>query len=102
MANHQSLATNFANLDLICITPNPRFARLDRSCKGMFRAMEVFSGMLVLGRIAAPYVAADQAHPQMDPAVSHFYALVTLVFVGLSKFDLIGMSALCCHRILLL
>ena len=47
-------------------------------------------GVLVLGGVAATYVAAAQAHPQMDPGVPHFqtfFAAVSAWLYFLNLFD---------------
>lgn len=59
--------------------------------------MVVLGRMLVLGRIAAPHVAAAEAKPQMNPAISHFLALFADMFIGIADFDLIEMGASICH-----
>ena len=61
--------------------------------------MEVLGSVFVFGGIATAYIAADQTHAQMDPAVSHFYALIALAVVGFAEFDLIGMSTFLCHEV---
>jgi hypothetical protein len=45
----------------------------------MFGLMKVFGGVLVLGRVAAADVAADETLPQMDPSVAHLEALLAAV-----------------------
>jgi hypothetical protein len=45
----------------------------------MFGSMKMLGGMLVLGGIAAPDVAADQAHPQMDPRVTHLQTFLAAI-----------------------
>ena len=98
VTSHQSLVADFADLDLICITPDPGFARLNGPHQGMFGVMKVFSGVFVFRGIAAGHVAADQAHAQVDPAIAHLYTLVTYPLVGFAEFDLVGMSASLCHE----
>ena len=55
--------------------------------------MEVFGGMLILGRVAAAHLAANQAQPQMNPGVADLQALLASAFVGVFDFDLIEMFA---------
>jgi hypothetical protein len=43
--------------------------------------LEVFSGVLILRRIAASHLPADQAHSQMYPAVPNFHAVFAYVLV---------------------
>lgn len=61
--------------------------------------MEVFGGVFVFRRITATHVAANQAHAQMDPTVSHLYALIALVFLGFAELDLVDMDAFFCHDV---
>jgi hypothetical protein len=53
--------------------------------------VEVLGGVLVLGRIAAADVTADQAQPQMDPGVSHLKALLATFAAGRDFMDLLYM-----------
>ena len=57
-----------ARLQLIHVAPHPALSGLDRADQRMSDVVEVFGGVLVLRRIAAAYVAADQAQAQMDPS----------------------------------
>ena len=65
--------------------------------------MKMLGGMLVLGGIAAPDVAADQAHPKMDPLVSHFQAFLAAVCAWLHFLDFFDVRTFTeiCHRVLL-
>src|ERR1700685_3145580 len=84
------LATLLVQHELVHVAPAPILARLDRLHDGMFCSMKMLGGMLVLGGIAAPDVAADQAHPQMDPRVSHlqtFFAAICAWLHFLDFFD---------------
>ena len=64
----------------------------------MLNLMKMLRGVLVLRRIAAAYVAADQAKAQVHPLIAHFHALFANVLVGGLKFDLIQVRALSLHR----
>jgi hypothetical protein len=55
--------------------------------------MKVLRGMLVLGGIAAANMSATQAHPKMDPPVTHLQAFFTTLGMRFDVFDLIEMSA---------
>jgi hypothetical protein len=63
-------------------------------------AVEMPSGMFVLGGIATTHISAFQAHSQVHPSVSEFDALFTNMFPGLSDLDLIEVSASFWHRLL--
>jgi hypothetical protein len=67
----------------------------------MLGFVEVFGGVLILGRVATTHLPTNEAQTQVDPRVSHFHALFTHVLVGFSEFDLVEMSAFGCHWFLL-
>jgi hypothetical protein len=62
---------------LIDVAPAPVFAWLVRFDDGVFGGVEVFRGVLILGRIAATDVAADHAQPQVNPSIAVFQAFFT-------------------------
>src|SRR5881628_227915 len=62
---HSELSTRF-----IDIAPQPPFPPLERAHDGVFRAVEVFRGVLVLRRVAAADVAAGEAEAQVYPGVA--------------------------------
>jgi len=59
-----------SNFYFIDVTPSPILARFDGLNDGMLRGVKMLRGVLILGRVAAAYVAAGETHPQMDPSVS--------------------------------
>jgi len=63
----------------------------------MLGLMKMLCGMLILGRVAARSMPADEAHPQMDPSVADLYAVLTYVLIGLPYFDLVKVSAFLGH-----
>jgi hypothetical protein len=63
----------------------------------MLGTVEMFSGVLVFGRIAAGDVPTIETHPQMHPSVARLYTVFANVLVGLAEFDLIEMRALISH-----
>jgi hypothetical protein len=62
--------------------------------------VKVFGGVLILGRVAAADIAADQAHTQMDPGIAELNAVLTNMFSRFSNFDLIKVSTFFWHRFL--
>ena len=46
---------------VIDVAVTPAFARLERAYDGVLCAMEMFGRMLILGRVAAANVSADEA-----------------------------------------
>jgi hypothetical protein len=59
----------------------------------MLGVVKMLGGVLVLRRIAAPDVAANEAQAQMHPGVAHLQALLATVGVRLHVFDLVEMCA---------
>jgi hypothetical protein len=51
--------------------------------------MKMFGRVFVFRRIAATYVAALQAHPQVHPRIAHLDAFLANMFRGLGNPDLI-------------
>jgi hypothetical protein len=64
----------------------------------MLAFVEVFRGVLVLRRITAGHISADETHAQMHPRVAQLHALVAHVFVRCFELDLIKMGTLFRHR----
>jgi hypothetical protein len=94
-----------ANLDLtgfdfVDVTPDPVFPGLNGPNQRMFAAVKVLGGVLVLRRIAAIYLSAGQAQPQVDPGVAHLHAFLTDPRAGVLKFDLIQMRTFARHSYL--
>jgi hypothetical protein len=79
----------FSGFDLVDITPDPGFARLDGADQWMLRMMKMFGGMFIFRGIAASDITAYKAHAKMDPLISHFHAFVANVSCGFADFDLI-------------
>jgi hypothetical protein len=67
---------------LIHIAPLPDLSRLEGTYDGMFRLMEVLAGVLVLGGIAAAYVATDEAFPQVYPGIAHLETFLAAFTAG--------------------
>ncbi len=59
--------------------------------------VKVFGGVLVLGRVATTDIAADEAHPQMDPSIAGLHALLTNMLVRFSYLNLIKVSTFFWH-----
>jgi hypothetical protein len=91
----------FTGLDLVHITPDPAFPRLDRADERMLCFVEMLGSVLVLRRVAAANMPARQAQPQMYPGVAGFDTVLTHMFIRFSYFDLIKMRTFFRHRYLL-
>ena len=63
--------------------------------------MEMFGGVLVLRRVAAAHMSADETQAQVDPGIAELNALLTYVRGRRSDFDLIEVGACCRHRFLI-
>src|SRR5690348_4840200 len=88
----------FSGVHLVCIAPYPALPRLDGTNERVAGFMEVFGGMLVLGRIATAHVTTAQAQAQVDPCVANLHALFAHMLVGGLNFDLIQMIAALGHK----
>src|SRR4051812_29479521 len=95
----EQLRSQFPRLDLVYIAPDPRLARFNRANQRMVHLVEVLRRVLVLGRVAAPYLSARQAQAQMNPRIAGLHALFADVFIGCFNFDLIEMRALVFHGV---
>jgi hypothetical protein len=80
---------HFTRRHFIHVAPDPALSRLDGTNQRVGRFLEMLRSMLVLGRIAASHMAANQAKPEMHPSVARLHALFTHAFVGALYFDLI-------------
>jgi hypothetical protein len=76
---------------LVDIAPPPRLAGFDRPHDRVVLIVEVLGGVLVLGAIAAPNVAARPTHPEVHPRVAHLETLFTAACARLHIVDLIQM-----------
>jgi hypothetical protein len=97
--NH-SILSLFQNY-LIHVAPAPVLAWLERLHDGMFCAVKVFCGVLVLGGIAAAYVAANQAEAEMHPGLAHFQAFLASVSAGSHFADFLYVRATVCGHCIL-
>jgi hypothetical protein len=88
----------FHGLDFVHVAPGPCLAGLNRSHQGVLTTVEVLRGVLIFRRVAAADVSAFEAHPQVNPRVSGFYAVLANALVGLGKLDLIEVRAFERHR----
>jgi hypothetical protein len=62
--------------------------------------VKMLGGVLILGRIAASGMSADQAHAEVNPRIACLYAVLADMLGGLPDFDLIQVSALFWHGFL--
>jgi hypothetical protein len=87
-------ASGEIEFDLIHIAPAPAFARLDRFHDRVLHGVEVLCRVLVLGRIAAAYMAAYHALSQVNPSVPQFDALAAHPLGRFHVLNLIQVRAL--------
>lgn len=59
--------------------------------------MKMLGGVLILRRIATTDISADKAETQVNPSITHFYALFANVLGGRPDFDLVEMGASIVH-----
>jgi len=79
--------------DFIDETPAPVFAAFERTHDRMFGFVKVLRSVFILRRIAAPYVPANHAEPQMNPRVAGFQAFFATIRMGFDILNLIQMCA---------
>jgi hypothetical protein len=75
------------------VAPFPALARLKRPHNGVLGLMEVLGSVGVLGGVAAAYMAADQAFPQVDPGIAHLQAFLAALSAGSYFFDFFDVGA---------
>jgi hypothetical protein len=76
-------------LDFVHEAPRPGLAGLDGPHQRVLTSVEVLGGVFIFRRVTASDVSAFEAHPQVNPGVPVFYAVLTNALVGLGKLDLI-------------
>src|ERR1700687_4034223 len=91
----------FAGLDLVHITPDPTFPRLDGADQWMLCLVEMPGGVLVLGRVAAAHMPARETQTQMHPRIASLDTFLTHMFIRFPYLDLIKMRTFLRHRFLL-
>ena len=75
------------------IAPAPGFSRFERLDNRVGGLVKVHGGVLVLGRIAAPYVATFEAEAQVHPGITHFQTFLTALAAGFDVVDFIQVRA---------
>jgi hypothetical protein len=68
----------------------------------VLRFVEMFGGVLVLGRVAAPHMSADETQAQVNPGITSLDAVFAYMLVRLCDFDLVQVRAFFRHRFLFL
>lgn len=79
--------------DLVHIAPAPVLAGFNGPDHWMMQGMEVLSGVLIFGRIAATDMAAGETDSQMYPSVAGFHAIFTNMAGRLEITGLLEMTA---------
>ena len=80
--------------DLIHVAPSPVFARFKGANDRVVRGVKMLRGVLILGLIAAPDMAANQADAKVHPRVSGLETILAPLSAGRDRADLIQMSTL--------
>ena len=78
---------------LIDVAPTPGLAGLEGGDDRVLRTMEVLGRVLVLRVVAAAYVPALHAEPQVDPYVAGLQAILAAIGAWGDIFDAIEMRA---------
>ena len=85
---------NLSRRHLVDVAPHPCFARFNRADKRVLGLMEVLSGVFVLRRVTAAYMAAFETKAQVNPGIARLHALFANVLVSLRHVNFIRMFAL--------
>ena len=83
--------------DVVYVAPRPIFSRLERPHDRVTGAAEVSGGVLVLRVVAAAYVTASHAEPQVDPRITDPQAILTTVGAGRDFANLVPVRTPLCH-----
>jgi hypothetical protein len=94
-----SLTAQSIDVDLIDVAPFPIFAGLEGLDNGVIGLVEVPSGVLVFGIIAAADVPARQADAQVNPAIARLQAILTTPCARLNLVNHIQVRTLLAHFI---
>src|SRR5579859_6241209 len=88
-------AIRLVDINLIDIAPLPALTGLEGLDHWMIGSMEMFGCMLILRRVAAANMTADQAQPQVDPGIATLQTLLTTLCTWRHLVNLIKMCTLC-------
>jgi hypothetical protein len=78
-------------------TPDPRLPGFVGPDERVLRFLEVFGGMLVLGRVATAHMFATETQAQVNPAIAGLNAVLADMFVGFFDLDLVQVCAFVWH-----
>jgi hypothetical protein len=84
----------------IQVTPDPGLPGFVGPDERVLRFLEVFGGMLVLGRVATAHMSATETQAQVNPSVTGLNAVLANMFVGFFDFDLVQVCAFVRHGFL--
>jgi hypothetical protein len=90
-------SSKFAWHELVHVTPDPFFSRLNGTDQRMVSFVKMLGCMLVFGRVATAHLPANKAQAQVDPLIAEFHTFLTGMLLGLSNFDLIKVCTLFRH-----
>jgi hypothetical protein len=83
---------------LVDVTPTPVFIRLEGLDDRVVGRVEMLSGVLVLGRIAAANMPTFEAEAQVYPCVPDSQTILTTICARRDWSYLVKMCTLCSHR----
>jgi hypothetical protein len=90
----------FAGFDLVHITPDPGLPRLIGTDQRVLRFVEMFGGVLVLGRVAAAHMSTSETQTQVNPGITSLDAVFAYMPVRRFDLDLVQVLAFFRHRFL--
>jgi hypothetical protein len=79
--------------NFVHVAPLPTFAGFEGAHHGMFGLMKMLGSMRIFGRVAAAYMSADEALPQVDPSVACLQALPAAFATGGYFFNFVDVGA---------
>jgi hypothetical protein len=79
--------------NFVHVAPLPILPRLKRLHDGVLGLVKMLGSVLVLRRVTASDVSANQALPEMHPGIAHFQTLFAALAAGGYLADFLHMSA---------
>jgi hypothetical protein len=96
----QVSSPKFTGLDFVHIAPDPGLPRLIGTDQRVLRFVEVFGGVLVLGRIATAHMSTSETQAQVNPGIARLNTVFAHMLVRGFDFDLVQVRAFFRHRFL--
>jgi hypothetical protein len=79
--------------DFVDVAPNPILTRLERPYQRVVNGVEMFGGVLILGRVTAADVSTREAQTKMNPSIAGLQTLLATVGFRSNFVDLFQVGA---------